>query len=205
MGLPNDEIFRRCKRALFRGVYASPGPISDGLCAIFVICEAQKFNAQLPLTPRGAWRAERGEGDGTGEAQPSRTRMFASEDFHILGYIKAFTNLRSLQIYANAHLRNSTGFYYVLQVDAEKLTDVKDITVEDEEEMEAAADEVVLDSERWGAAEGHGNQVHVHGMINAEAIDRVWVAERAGEKGNTLQFIDCTMPGGHNVPAEFRT
>ena len=49
-----------------------------------------------------------------------------------------------------------------------------------------------------------GRRVRVHGLINAEAIDRIWVADRAGEFGDAGAFLDCTPPGGHNVPQGMR-
>ena len=79
------------------------------------------------------------------------------------------------------------GFYYVVQINAAELTGVDDVTVVNEEEGEeegeetsARPDEVVLDEKMWAAHPGYGNRVRVHGMINAGAIDRVWIAERSG-------------------------
>jgi hypothetical protein len=183
---------------LFRGVYASADRITDGQCHLYIACEAQTFNAQLPFT-----RGLKAEGrDDTANASASRARAFASEDFHLLGYISAFTNLRALQMHANASLRGKRGYYYILQVDAAKFTVVDDVTVDDDaEEPMAAADEVVLD-DTWGAAKGHGNRVRVHGVINVEAIERIWVADREGHMGDEGQFKDVTAPGGHNVPKE---
>ncbi|ABO96327.1 predicted protein [Ostreococcus lucimarinus CCE9901] len=137
VGLPNDELFRRAKRIKFRGVYKTPSQVTDGECHLYVLCEAQRFNAQLPLTAT----SDGGGEDAAGQSK-SRTRMFASEDFHLLGHIDAFTNLRSLQLHANARLRRKKGMYYVIQIDGAKLTDVSDITVvEDEDEPSAAPDE----------------------------------------------------------------
>jgi hypothetical protein len=158
------------------------------------------FNAQLPLTAK----ADRADGDALGTSK-SRTRMFASEEFHLLGHIDAFTNLRSMQLYANARLRRKKGMYYVIQIDAAKLTDVRDITVvEDEDEPNPEPDEKVLARERWGSTSANGDRVRVHGLINVEAIDRIWVADRAGEFGDGGAFLDCTPPGGHNVPEGMR-
>jgi zinc finger HIT domain-containing protein 1 len=200
VGLPNDELFRRAKRIKFRGVYKTPSQVTDGECHLYVLCEAQRFNAQLPLTAT----SDGGGEDAAGQSK-SRTRMFASEDFHLLGHIDAFTNLRSLQLHANARLRRKKGMYYVIQIDGAKLTDVSDITVvEDEDEPSAAPDEKVLAHDRWGSTSDTGDRVRVHGLINAEAIDRIWVADRAGEFGDAGAFLDCTPPGGHNVPQGMR-
>lgn len=182
---------------------------------MYVLCEAQAFQRQLPLdAPREEDRAD-GDGDETGRRDDddardrSRARMFAGEEHHLVGYTEAFTNLRSLQLRANARLRERRGFYYVVQINAAELTDVDDVTVANEEEEEgegeaanARPDEVVLDADMWAAYPGYGNRVRVRGMINAGAIDRVWIAERSGERCDEGHFVDCTPPGAHNAPVE---
>jgi len=198
-------------------VYARNGTIGDGEFALYVLCEAQAFQRQLPLdAPMEEDRSGDGDGDGdeTGRRDDdardrSRARMFAGEEHHLVGYTEAFTNLRSLQLRANARLRERRGFYYVVQINAAELTEVDDVTVVNEEEEEgegeaanARPDEVVLDEDMWAAYAGYGNRVRVRGMINAGAIDRVWIAERSGERCDEGHFVDCTPPGAHNAPVE---
>lgn len=192
VGLPNDELYRRAK--VFRGVYATSDPIADGECSFYVIVEAQSFNAQLPLTPVETKDGRRVEG--------VRARMFAGSEYHLLGYTDAFSNLGALQTHANMCLRNKKGFYYVLQVDGLKLTNVEDITVDEETDEEAPASaEVEMDADRLGTTtatnnqhQGSGSRLRVHGLINVEAIDRIWIALREGEGSYTGKFLDCTSP-----------
>jgi len=168
------------------------------------------FNAQLPFDPlaareRARWH-DSSEPSGVGGELPaaSKMRMFAGDAFNLLGYTDAFTNLRALQKFANAVLREKKGYYYVMRVDGMKLSDVDDITVredaEDAENAEFVDDVVVLDEDHWGERPGYGNRVRVHGLINVEAIDKIWVAQRDGPDGNTGAFTDCTFPGSHNPP-----
>lgn len=198
VGLPNDEL---CRRKIFRGVYSTPDQIADNQYALYVLCEAQMFHKQLPLTPK-VW-ADAARRDG--ETETVERKMFTSADFHLLGYMTAFTNLRALQMFANARFRSVPAYYYVIQIDGAKLTHVEDITiVEDgaEASCEARDGDVVLDKDEWGSHPGHGDQVCIHGVINVEAIDRIWVAERAGEHGFEGAFTDCTPPGHHNMVIE---
>jgi hypothetical protein len=196
VGLPNDEL---CRRKIFRGVYSTPDEIADNHYALYVLCEAQTFHKQLPLTPKV-------QGDpADADATTVERRMFTSADFYLFGYITAFTNLRALQMFANARFRSMRAYYYVMQIDSAKLTHVEDITIVeagDEASCEARDGDVVLDKDEWGSTPGHGDQVRIHGVINVEAIDRIWVAERAGEHGFEGAFIDCTPPGHHNMVIE---
>jgi hypothetical protein len=192
VGLPNDELYRRV--GVFRGVYATSDPIADGECSFYVIVEAQSFNAQLPLTPVETKDGRRVEG--------VRVRMFAGSEYHLLGYTDAFSNLRALQTHANRCLRDKKGFYYVLQVDGLKLTNVEDITVDEEtEDEEPASAQAVVDEDRLGTTttsnnqhQGSGSRLRVHGLINVEAIDKIWIALREGEGSYTGKFLDCTSP-----------
>ena len=151
-------------------MYARQGSIGDGEFALYVLCEAQAFQRQLPFDAAREERDDAGDADETrrredDEARRSRARMFAGEEHHLVGYTEAFTNLRSLQLRANARLRGRRGFYYVVQINAAELTDVDDVTVVNEEEGEeegeetsARPDEVVLDEKMWAAHPGYGNQ-----------------------------------------------
>lgn len=195
-------------------MYARQGSIGDGEFALYVLCEAQAFQRQLPFDAPREERDDAGDADETrrredDEARRSRARMFAGEEHHLVGYTEAFTNLRSLQLRANARLRGRRGFYYVVQINAAELTDVDDVTVVNEEEGEEEGeetsvrpDEVVLDEKMWAAHPGYGNRVRVHGMINAGAIDRVWIAERSGARCDEGHFVDCSPSGSHNAPVE---
>ena len=185
---------------VFRGVYSTSDPIADGECSFYVIVEAQSFNAQLPLTPVETKDGRPVEGVGA--------RMFAGSEYHLLGYTDAFSNLGALQTHANRCLRDKKGFYYVLQVDGLKLTNVEDITVNEETDEEAPASaKVEMDAERLGTTtttttttttnnqyQGSGSRLRVHGLINVEAIDRIWIALREGEGSYTGKFLDCTSP-----------
>jgi len=175
---------------MFRGVYTTPDEPADNQYALYALCEAQMFHKQLPFTA-------------SEDGDVKKARMFASADYHLLGTMTAFTNLRALQMYANATLRNAKGYFYIVQINGSKLTDVEDITVEDGDKTSHSArdGDVVLDDRQWGSTPGHGDQVSIHGLVNVEAIDRVWFAERAGEFGFQGAFTDCTPPGYHNMGA----
>ena len=98
---------------------------------------------------------------------------FLTEDFHILGAIETFPNPEDLLAHANAQLWEQPGYFYVIQIDPTRLPDV--------EGFEAADG-------------GRGGKVLVRGAVDAQAIRRVFVAEREADDSMRGKFTNVPPP-----------
>ena len=98
---------------------------------------------------------------------------FLTEDFHILGAIETFPNPEDLLAHANAQLWEQPGYFYVIQIDPTRLPDVEGFEAADE---------------------GRGGKVLVRGAVDAEAVRRVFVAEREADDSMRGKFTNVSPP-----------
>lgn len=103
----------------------------------------------------------------------SRRHGFLTEDFHILGAIETFPNPEDLLAHANAQLWEQPGYFYVIQIDPTRLPDVEGFEAADE---------------------GRGGKVLVRGAVDAEAVRRVFVAEREADDSMRGKFTNVSPP-----------
>ena len=98
---------------------------------------------------------------------------FLSVDLLILGALETFPFPEFLLAHANAQLWEQPGYFYVIQIDPTRLPDVEGFEAADE---------------------GRGGKVLVRGAVDAEAVRRVFVAEREADDSMRGKFTNVSPP-----------
>ena len=153
VGLCDDELDTRIK--YHRGVYSkfdSSGPVEN---ALYHITPARFFHGRLPIGHEGI-------------------EAYVSEDFHHVGAVEAFLTPEKLLDWANKHLAEQEGYFYVMLLDPAALG----------ETQEYAAEEDVKETGR----------VLIVGPVRVEAISRVYVASRELNNSRTGKFTNVAPP-----------
>ena len=153
VGLCDDELDTRIK--YHRGVYSksdSSGPVEN---ALYHITPARFFHSRLPVGHEGI-------------------EAYVSEDFHHVGAVEAFLTPEKLLDWANKHMAEQEGYFYVMLLDPAALG----------ETQEYAAEEDVKETGR----------VLIVGPVGVEAISRVYVASRELNNSRTGKFTNVAPP-----------
>ena len=153
VGLCDDELDTRIK--FHRGVYSKYWGTALPHNTLFHITPARFFHSRLPIGDVGI-------------------QAYVSEDFHHVGAVEAFFTPEKLLDWANKHMAEQEGYFYVMQLNPEELG----------EKQHYAAEE---DAKETG-------RVLIVGPVGVEAISRVYVASRELNNSRTGKFTDVAPP-----------
>ena len=153
VGLCDDELDTRIK--FHRGVYSKYCGTALPHNTLFHITPARFFHSRLHVGHEGI-------------------EAYVSEDFHHVGAVEAFFTPEKLLDWANKHMAEQEGYFYVMLLDPAALG----------ETQEYAAEEDVKETGR----------VLIVEPVGVEAISRVYVASRELNNSRTGKFTNVAPP-----------